>query len=125
MLTKLATFVMRNKKNKGFTLIEVVAVMAIMGAMVLSLLPAVEIAMNRSKDTALVTNLSLIEGACKVYQMDTGKYPQDIQELKKGKYIPEKEYTDATGQPIKIDPKTGVASGTSSKGLTMFSSKYK
>ncbi len=56
------------KNSKGFTLIELVAVMAIVGVLAVALVPSIEAAMNRAENTKIITTLTKIEGAIKTYQ---------------------------------------------------------
>ena len=58
------------RSRKGFTLIELVAVMAIVGVLAVALLPSIEAAMNRSENTRIITTLTKIDGAIKVYQLE-------------------------------------------------------
>ena len=42
--------------------------------------------MNKSHDTQLVMNLTTLDSAAKVYEMEKGMAPQSVDELVKGKY---------------------------------------
>ena len=86
----------KRKKSPGFTLIEVIAVMAIIGVMAAALMPSVESAMNKSKDTQLVSNLSLLDSGAKIYTIENGKAPTSLQELVDKKYVPDKNYDGIT-----------------------------
>jgi general secretion pathway protein G len=80
-------------KSKGFTLIELVAVMAIVGVLAVALLPSIEAAMNRSENTRIITALTKIDGAIKVYQLEhEGNLPTDLTALKKARYIEKDTY---------------------------------
>ena len=80
-------------KSKGFTLIELVAVMAIVGVLAVALLPSIEAAMNRSENTRIITALTKIDGAIKVYQLEhDGNLPTDLTALKKARYIEQDTY---------------------------------
>jgi len=83
-----------NNRSKGFTLIELVAVMAIIGVLAVALVPAIEAAMNRSENTRIITALTQIEGAIKVYQLEhDGNLPTDLAVLKKERYIEKEAYS--------------------------------
>jgi prepilin-type N-terminal cleavage/methylation domain len=82
-----------DNKSKGFTLIELVAVMAIVGVLAVALLPSIEAAMNRSENTRIITALTKIDGAIKVYQLEhEGNLPTDLTALKKARYIEKDTY---------------------------------
>ncbi|WP_416181796.1 type II secretion system protein [Acidaminococcus timonensis] len=83
-----------HKKSGGFTLIEIIAVMAIIGGLAAALLPSINTAMNKSRDSQLISNLAVLESGAKMYQLETGKAPGDIDTLRKGKYVPDREYQD-------------------------------
>ncbi|NLU45268.1 MAG: type II secretion system protein [Acholeplasmataceae bacterium] len=81
------------RSSKGFTLIELVAVMAIVGVLAVALLPSIEAAMNRSENTRIITTLTKIDGAIKVYQLEhDGNLPTDLTVLKKARYLEKDTY---------------------------------
>ena len=51
------------KQRQGFTLIEIVAVLAILGMMAIMLMPSIDIASNRAKDTKMVSDLVTLDSA--------------------------------------------------------------
>ena len=59
-------------------------------------MPSVESAMNKSKDTQLVSNLSLLDSGAKIYTIENGKAPTSLQELVDKKYVPDKNYEGIT-----------------------------
>lgn len=89
----------QHKKSGGFTLIEIIAVMAIIGGLAAALLPSINTAMNKSRDSQIISNLAVLESGAKMYQLETGKAPGDIETLRNGKYIPDREYQDITLGP--------------------------
>lgn len=106
----------KKRRKNGFTLIEIMAVMAIIAGLAVAIIPSIKTAINRSNDTKLRTNLTLIDGAGKVYRLDKGSYPQDLTVLMSENYIPKKEYKDANGKDIQYDKTGGFAFGTNSVG---------
>lgn len=99
------------KEKQGFTLIEIVAVLAIIGVMAVMLVPSIDIASNRTKDTKMLSDLVTIDSAVKLYQFETGSLPESIEELK-GTYIPSKTYKDTQGNPFTYTPSTTTAGTT-------------
>ena len=96
------------KEKQGFTLIEIVAVLAIIGVMALMLVPSIDIASNRTKDTKMLSDLVTIDSAVKLYQFETGSLPESIDALK-GTYIPSKTYKDTQGNSFSYTPSTTIA----------------
>ena len=101
----------KSRHIKAFTLIEVVAILAIIGSLIMAVLPSIKLAIDKSSDTQLKTNLTMIAGAGKIYKLDTGKYPDSIEVLVEEGYLPDKNYTG-----IEYDKKNGIAKGQTSNG---------
>ena len=98
------------KQKQGFTLIEIVAVLAILGMMAIMLMPSIDIASNRAKDTKMVSDLVTLDSAVKLYKMENGTYPEDLKNLKDDGYVLNKVYEEAAGENIVY--KTGESSYT-------------
>lgn len=111
------------KKKKGFTLLEILIVLAILGVMAAALIPSIKSAMNKSHDTQLVMNLTTLDSAAKVYEMEKGMAPQSVDELVKGKYAPDKDYGGITLDSAENGGTGCVFSGTLSSGETVRSSE--
>ena len=70
-----------NKKNafrRGFTLIELMIVIVILGILMGTILPRLTGAQARARDTARKADLTNISQALEVYYGDTGQYPAAI-----------------------------------------------
>ena len=90
---------LRNKKRAGFTLVEVIAVTAMLGVLAAMLMPSISDANNRARNTKLHNDLTTIDHAIQVYKMDTGKCPETVQKLVDEGYIAKnKDYKDAKGE---------------------------
>lgn len=64
------------KNKKGFTLIELVVVMAIIGILAVALVPRLTGIQSRSRDTARVTSLNQLAAVLDTFYSDNGAYPR-------------------------------------------------
>ncbi len=64
------------KNKKGFTLIELVIVVAILGVLALLVVPNVTNRVSEAKETVLEANIKVINNAIKLYYAIEGKYPR-------------------------------------------------
>ena len=97
----------KRKKLPGFTLIEIIAVMAIIGVMAGALLPSIQTAMNKSRDAETLNNLAMVDSAAKIYKMEKGiDLTTDNWEstLVDNHYVPKKDYSS-----IKMEGEVFVA----------------
>ena len=69
------------KTRSGFTLIELMIVIVIMGILATLLVPKIMNAPDEAKRTAVKADIKTIEGALKLYRLDTGNYPTTEQGL--------------------------------------------
>jgi general secretion pathway protein G len=63
------------KNPKGFTLIEMLIVIVIIGVLATALIPRLTQVQGRARDTARKTGLQQILTALVTYQSDYGQYP--------------------------------------------------
>ena len=96
---------MRN--NKGFTLIEMLTVIAIMGILASIATPSFMRSILRSKEASLENTLFVLRDVIDQYYGDHGNYPDSLQVLKEKKYvreIPKDPITGSSNTWILIPP---------------------
>jgi general secretion pathway protein G len=74
-------------KEKGFTLIELIVVITLIGILVGLGLPQFKNATKRTRETALKENLFQLRKLINQYLVDKGKYPQSLQTLVDEEYL--------------------------------------
>ena len=70
------------RKNSGFTLLEVMVVMVIIGLMAALIVPNVMGRLDEAKLESARTNIKTIDQALRMYRLDNGRYPTQDQGLK-------------------------------------------
>lgn len=73
--------------KKGFTLVEVLIVVAIIGILVVMILPSHKTVVIRAKEAVLKENLFQIRDAISKYYFDKKKYPTSLEEMVSAKYL--------------------------------------
>ena len=114
------------KGRAGFTLVELLVVMAVIATLLTLALPRYFGSIDKSKEAVLKENLFQLRDAISRYHADKGKYPETLDALAADKYlrkVPVDPITDsaATWIPVRPDdPQTGgvqdVRSGAPGKG---------
>jgi len=108
------------RKQRGFTLIEVVAAAAIVGIMATMLLPNLSGANDRVKNAKLSNDLATIDQAIQLYRLDNGSVPTGLSSLKSDYLGGQAELKDAKGEDFTYEAKdnntTYTLSGKNSKG---------
>lgn len=74
-------------KEKGFTLIELIIVITLIGILVGLGLPQFKNATKRARETALKENLFTLRKLINQYLVDKGQYPQTLQTLVEEEYL--------------------------------------
>ena len=75
------------KKKKGFTLLELLVVLAILAILIAIAIPVYKNQKEKAAITAHNANVRVLETALESYRQDKGKLPDDINELATGGYI--------------------------------------
>ncbi|AOX99680.1 type II secretion system protein G [Jeongeupia sp. USM3] len=76
-----------NKRRTGFTLIEMLVVLAIVALLLTIALPRYFGSLDRSKDVALQENLQVLRVTLDKYYADKGNYPDTLEALVEQKYL--------------------------------------
>ena len=113
------------KGNGGFTLLEVLLVVALLGIFGSMLLPSLDGAAGKAKNAKLASDLTTLDNALLLYKMDEGTYPEGLDALV-GDYIGKgKELKDASGEEFVYTPggdkMTYTLSGKNAEGETVTS----
>lgn len=86
----------RRTLTRGFTLIEMLIVMAIVALLLTIALPRYFGSLEKSKDVALQENLRVLRLSLDRFYSDKGRYPQTLDELVESRYL----------KAVPIDPVT-------------------
>ncbi|HEU4854190.1 MAG TPA: prepilin-type N-terminal cleavage/methylation domain-containing protein [Nitrosospira sp.] len=88
-----------NRSFQGFTLVELLVVMAIIAILLSIATPRYFNSLDRSKEVVLRQDLSVMRDAIDKFHGDTGNYPGDLAELVEKRYL----------RAVPIDPLTESA----------------
>lgn len=126
----------RNKR--GFTLVELLVVIVVLAVLAAIVLPKFMNSSNRSKESALKSDLKLVRNAVSLFQADTGNYPATLADLSEstvanvkvaggaavkaadwhGPYLESVPTDPVSGSALTFDAATGkVTSSASGNGL--------
>ena len=95
------------RRSQGFTLIELIVVMAIVALLASIAAPRYFNSLNKSKETALLQSLTTMRDAIDQYAADKGRYPESLQELAEARYIrevPEDPLTASRDSWVELPP---------------------
>lgn len=94
------------RANKGFTLVELLIVMLILGLLGSLIAPQMFNRVDSSRVQTAETQMRMIETAINTYRIDTGKFPENLGELRAsdnamwdGPYLPREIPLDPWGNP--------------------------
>ena len=77
----------RRKQDAGFTLVELMIVMAIIGVLAVVAIPGFESSMRRAREAVLKEDLHVMRAAIDSYTMDKQKAPQALSDLVQEGYL--------------------------------------
>jgi general secretion pathway protein G len=98
-------------KRRGFTLVELLVVMAILATLLSIAAPRYFGSVERAKEGALRQSLAVMRDSIDKYYGDNGRYPDDLADLVKHRYLralPVDPFTDSTASWIFVPPPPGT-----------------
>jgi general secretion pathway protein G len=88
----------RSHARRGFTLIELIVVMAIIALLVSIVAPRYYRTVDKARDASLKTTLNVMRDAIDKYAADRDKYPESLDELVTRGYLRQLPEDPITGQ---------------------------
>ncbi len=98
--------------RRGFTLIELIVVMAIVALLASIAAPRYFRSVDRARENTLRTSLKVMRGALDQFAADKGRYPESLAELVEARYlraIPEDPMTSSGTTWISVAPPAEIA----------------
>ena len=95
------------RKKTGFTLIELMVVLAVIATLLTIAVPRYFSSLEKSRESVLQQNLALMRETLDKYYGDKGKYPDSLDELVSSKYLrklPVDPITDSNATWVIIPP---------------------
>jgi len=104
----------RRLSEQGFTLIELMVVVAILGILVTLAQPSYHMATTKAKEAALKKNLYVFRDVIDQYHADQGRYPPSLRDLVEKGYlraIPVDPFTHSADTWVEVYASEGEESG--------------
>ena len=95
------------RRRRGFTLIELVVVIAIVALLVSIAAPRYFTSVERARENALRSSLAVMRNAIDQFATDRGRYPESLAELVEARYlrkIPDDPVTGRRDSWVAVDP---------------------
>ena len=106
--------IFKKSGERGFTLIELMVVVAIVGILVTLAEPSYRIATTKAKEAALKKDLYVLRDSIDQYHADQGRYPAALSDLVDKGYlrgIPKDPFTGSSSSWVEIFVSEGDESG--------------
>ncbi len=101
-------------RNRGYTIIELLIVMSIIGILASIAVPNYQWGLIRAREAVLRENLYSFRSTIDQFYADQGKFPESIQELKEKKYlrdIPKDPFTKSRDTWVTVSPPASTDGG--------------
>lgn len=105
--------ILHNTRRRGFTMIELVIVMAMLGLLLSLALPQYMATLERGREQVLQQNLAALREALDKFYGDRGRYPDTLEDLVTQRYlraIPVDPFTEAPNWVV-VAPKDSAKGG--------------
>jgi general secretion pathway protein G len=105
-------------RSSGFTLLELIVVITIMGVLVSIALPNYRNSILQAKEAVLRENLYRLRDLIDQFQSDKGKYPETLESLVTDGYLRKLPSDPISGEPwVEVPPETDSNSGEALTGV--------
>ena len=115
------------KNKKGFTLVEIMIVVVIIGLLAAMAVPAFQAVRNNARTKAVLNNLRQVAGAAQQYMLEEGVTQVTVGNLQSGGYLPDtiesvgtETYTFTIGESDTSLTVTSGAAGTDADVVYLF-----
>jgi len=109
------------RQSRGFTLIEMIIVIAIMGILMAVAVPIYQVHIRRANEAVLKEDLYTLRNAIDQYTQDKSKAPQDLNDLVSAGYlraIPKDPFTNSNTTWQTVQEDTMIAIDQTQPGIT-------